>query len=182
MAIDRLPIVGVMGSGSQPHRKKAARLGNWLARKRVHLLTGGGGGVMASVSQAFYETSPRHGLVIGIIPCEEGTFRPRAGYPKPWVEIPIFTHLPLSGTQGMRPLSRNHINVLSSNVIVALPGGAGTASEVVLAQSYQRSVVCYLESREEIPGLPAGIHVCSNIKELKRFLRDRLSKIRGEWL
>ena len=174
MVITRLPIVGVMGSGSQPHRKRASLLGRWLALEGVHLLTGGGGGVMASVSQAFYETSTRRGLVIGIIPCEEGTDRPKAGYPNPWVEIPIFTHLPLSGTQGKEPLSRNHINVLSSDVVIALPGGAGTGSEVVLAQSYQRSVVCYLESREEIPELPAEINVCSNLEGVQKFLRARL--------
>jgi uncharacterized protein (TIGR00725 family) len=167
-----------MGSGSQPHCERASLLGRWLALEGVHLLTGGGGGVMEAVSRAFYEISNRRGLVIGIVPCEEGSVRPKSGYPNPWVEIPIFTHLPLSGTRGEELLSRNHINVLSSDVVIALPGSAGTRSEVVLALSYQRSVVCYLESRDEIPGLPAEISVCSNLEGVQEFVRAKLREVR----
>ena len=168
-----------MGSGSQSHRERASHIGRWLALEGVHLLTGGGGGVMAAVSQAFYETSNRRGLVIGIVPCEEGSVRPKSGYPNRWVEIPIFTHLPLSGTRGKEVLSRNHINVLSSDVIIALPGSAGTGSEVVLALSYQRSVISYLESRDEIPGLPAEIPVCSDLEGVQEFVRAKLRTIIG---
>jgi hypothetical protein len=55
------------------------------------------------------------------------------GYPNPWVEIPVYTHLPVSGMGGLDASSRNHINILTSDVIVALPGSAGTWSEVMLA-------------------------------------------------
>ena len=168
-----------MGSGSKPHRERASLLGHWLALEGVHLLTGGGGGVMAAVSQAFYETSNRSGLIIGIIPCEEGSVRPKSGYPNPWVEMPIFTHLSLSGIRGKELLSRNHINVLSSDVIIALPGSAGTGSEVALALSYQRAVVCYLESRDEIPELPAEIHICNSLEEVQEFVRAKLSTVSG---
>jgi uncharacterized protein (TIGR00725 family) len=140
----------------------------------VHLLTGGGSGVMAAVSQAFYETPNRRGFVIGIIPCAEGSIRPKLGYPNPWVEIPIFTHLPLSGKRGTEPLSRNHINVLSSDVVIALPGDTGTRSEVALALSYNRPVVGYVESRDEIPGFPIEIPVCSTFEEIQEFVRARL--------
>src|SRR5262245_42721662 len=111
-AMARTPIVGVMGSGKHPHGDRASEIGQWLAREGVHLLTGGGAGVMAAVSQAFYETPNRRGLVIGIIPSAEGAILPKVGYPNQWVEIPIFTHLPLSGKRGTEPMSRNHINVL----------------------------------------------------------------------
>lgn len=47
----RLPVVGVMGSGSEAHEPDASRIGRWLAEEGVHLLTGGGGGVMAAVSE-----------------------------------------------------------------------------------------------------------------------------------
>ena len=50
---ERLPIVGVMGSGSHPHADLAEPLGRWLAAQGVHLLTGGGAGVMEAVSRAF---------------------------------------------------------------------------------------------------------------------------------
>lgn len=180
MAITRLPIVGVMGSGSKPYRERALRLGTWLAQQDVHLLTGGGGGVMAAVSRAFSETEGRRGLVVGILPCrEEGSVLPKSGYPNPWVEIPIFTHLPFSGTKGKEPLSRNHINVLSSDVVIALPGSAGTANEVTLALSYQRPVICYIESRREIPGLPAEIHIGSSFEAVKEFVSAKINAIRG---
>lgn len=50
--VKRLPIVGVLGSGSEPHEEQAKPLGEWLAREGVHLLTGGG--VMEAVSRAFH--------------------------------------------------------------------------------------------------------------------------------
>ena len=125
---------------------------------------------MAAVSKAFYEAPGRRGLVIGIIPCQEGTVRPKPGYPNPWVEIPIFTHLPHSGRRGTEPLSRNHINILSSDVTVALPGGAGTASEVALALSYQRPIVAFLKSHDEIPGLSDRVSVRSELTEVCAFV------------
>ena len=120
----RLPIVGVMGSGTEPHAERARPLGMWLASEGVHLLTGGGGGVMAAVSRAFFEVPDRAGRVIGVLPAstEASPPAPPSGYPNPWVEIPLLTHLSLSGARGTDPLSRNHLNVLSSDVIVALPG------------------------------------------------------------
>ena len=116
----RIPIVGVMGSGVEPHAQRAGELGRWLAMTGVHLLTGGGGGVMAAVARAFHETPGRRGLVIGILPAEAfGSATPKPGYPNPWVEVPIFTHLP----SGDGPTSRNHLNVLSADVVILLPGG-----------------------------------------------------------
>ena len=130
----RLPIVGVMGSGTEAHEPRAQQVGSWLATEGVHLLTGGGGGVMASVSRAFHETPGRRGLVIGVLPSSaSASSEPKPGYPNPWVEIPIYTHLPFSGERGTDPLSRNHINVLTSDVVIFLPGAAGTASEAELA-------------------------------------------------
>jgi uncharacterized protein (TIGR00725 family) len=175
----RLPIVGVMGSGSEPHTERASSIGTWLAELGVHLLTGGGGGVMESVSRAYHLVSPRKGIVIGIIPGESGGVGRRSGggYPNPWVEVPIFTHLPLRGDRGTEPMSRNHINVLSSDVIVALPGSAGTASEVALALHYGCPLIAYLDDREQIPGLPGEVPVESELEGIKEFvlaaLRDR---------
>ena len=88
--MEKLPIVTVMGSGVDEHRDRAQPLGRWLGRQDVHLLTGGGRGVMAAVSEAFHGVPGRRGLVIGILP-GEATGRPLDGYPNPWVEIPIRT-------------------------------------------------------------------------------------------
>jgi len=125
----RLPIVGVLGSGDAEHADKAAALGRWLATLPMHLLTGGGRGVMMAVARAFVAVPGRAGLVVGVIPCSrDDAAMPKPGYPNPFVELAIRTHLPLSGADGTEAGSRNHINVLSSDVLIALPGGAGTAS------------------------------------------------------
>ena len=47
------PVIGVLGSSMMRHEQLAEPLGTWIAQKGFHLLTGGGGGVMAAVCQAF---------------------------------------------------------------------------------------------------------------------------------
>jgi uncharacterized protein (TIGR00725 family) len=175
MSVTRLPVVGVLGSGSVAHDERSRALGSWLARQDVHLLTGGGGGVMSAVSEAFSGVGDRRGLVIGILPAAEGAAaEPREGYPNPWVEVAVRTHLPLRGDAGAEPMSRNHINVLSSDVLVALPGGSGTASEVALALRYGRPVIAFLGSRDEIPGLPAEVQAEDDLERIEAFV--------GEWI
>ncbi len=169
-----------MGSGSESHLPLCAELGRWLAGRQVHLLTGGGAGVMAAVSRAFRLVPERKGLVLGILPCgdvEAG--RPPAGYPNASVEIAIATHLPHSGAAGIDPLSRNHINVLTSDVIVALPGGAGTASEVALAVRYGRPIIVYLECDEGMAEISDDVPSTTSLAELKRFVDAELRRLRG---
>ena len=124
------------------------------------------------------ETPGRRGLVIGVLPSVgSASSRPKPGYPNPWVEIPIRTHLPFIGERGTDPLSRNHINLLSSDVVIFLPGAAGTASEAELAVSYQIPAVAYLASRGEIPDLAADIPDTSSFEELQRIVRAALSRV-----
>jgi uncharacterized protein (TIGR00725 family) len=155
-----------MGSGVERHDALAAPLGRWIARHGYHLLTGGGGGVMAAVSEAFAGVASRAGVSIGVLkgrPEEHGAVH--GATPNPWVEVPIRTHLPLSGVDGTDTRSRNHINVLTADVVVALPGGDGTRSEVLLARRYGRPVVAFLGS----PVLPAdwpAIPVAATLDEL----------------
>lgn len=99
---------------------------------------------METVSKAFHDTNPRAGLVIGVVPGsvdQEFTYTAKPGYPNPYVEIVIRTHLPLSGARGKDALSRNHINILSADAIVGLPGGEGTISEAELAVRYRKPVL-----------------------------------------
>lgn len=135
---------------------------------------------MADVSQAFFETSPRHGLIIGIVPA---TIRPLdvierqeprtvdyvlpPGYPNKWVEIAIYTHLPDSGAEGTLRSSRNHINVLSADVIVAFPGQEGTTSEVWLATQYGVPIVAYGSHHG---GPPFAIPYATSLDALREFL------------
>jgi len=107
----------------------------------MHLLTGGGGGVMEAVSEAFARVTPRRGVVMGVLPGGSDDGRPPLGYPNPFVEIPIQTHLPERGERGTDPRSRSHLMVLTADVLVALPGGAGTAAELTLAHRYGVPVV-----------------------------------------
>ena len=177
--MSRLPIVGVMGSGSRPYLERTTALGGWLAECGVHLLTGGGGGVMAAVSRSFHDTPNRRGLVIGVLPCDESLKEPRDGYPNPWVEIRVLTHLPLSGERGIEPASRNHINILTSDVIVALPGDAGTGSEVRLAVRYERPIIAFVESDQEIPGLPNSVSISSSLAGVRTFVMRQLEDFLG---
>ncbi len=134
--IERRRIIGVMGSGVERHEALAVPLGRWIAERGFHLLTGGGGGVMEAVGEGFASVAGRRGLSIGILPAG-----PPPGYPNRWVDVPIHTHLEALGDEGEAPQSRNHVNVLSSDVVVALPGGAGTRSEVALAVRYGKPLV-----------------------------------------
>jgi len=171
----RLPVVGVLGAGTEEHAGKAEAIGSWLATQRVHLLTGGGRGTMAAVSRAFQAVPNRAGLVVGIIPSAGDPAVPKPGYPNPYVELAIMTHLPLSGASGTDPLSRNHINVLSSDLLIALPGGEGTASEVALALRYRRPIAAFLDDRSDIPALPATVPVLASLAEVQDFVRRHLA-------
>jgi len=169
-----LPVVGVMGSGRHEHTAKSEAVGRWLATLPVHLLTGAGKGVMTAVSRAFSAVPSRAGLVVGIVPCGDDPAVSRPGYPNPFVELAILTHLPLSGASGTNPLSRNHINVLSSNVLIALPGGRGTSSEVALALRYGRPVAAFIDERSDIPKLPDEVPIHGTLAELQSFVRRSL--------
>ena len=164
----RRKVIGVMGSGSEEHARLAEPLGRWLAESGYDLLTGAGPGVMTAVSRAFAAVPGRRGIVLGIVPAGK---RPDL-YPNPWVEIPIYTHL--AGRAGpLSAESRNHINVLSSDVLVALPGASGTRAEIELAVRYEKAVIAYWPGagREE---LPAGVPIARELEEVKRFVLERV--------
>ena len=128
---------------------KCFPLGTWLAKKGFDLVNGGGQGVMAEVAKAFTEVHNREGKVIGIIPSLEHCSTPgqRAeyeslpGYPNAFTEIVIRTHLPLVGAEGKEIASRNHIIILSSDLIIALPGSEGTQTEIELAMEYGKPLI-----------------------------------------
>ena len=167
-----------MGSHSDRCQERAQRVGRWIARQGYHLLTGAGAGVMSEVSQAFVDVDGRAGSVIGIVPTvsEDPLRPPIPGYPNPWVEIPIFTHLGVGREAGDDPMSRNHINVLTSSAIILLPGGEGTASEARLALRYRTPAVAYLESRDEIPRLPGEILVTPDFAEVADFVSVHVTR------
>ena len=174
----RRPVIGVMGSGVDAQEALAAPLGRWIANQGFHLLTGGGGGVMAAVGRAFAEVADRDGLLVGVLPSQAGDpeCSPPAGYPNRWVELVIRTHLPARGPHGASDYSRNHINVLTSDVVIGLPGGAGTASELALAVRYGRPCVAFLGDPAQMPNLPREVPRVTALNELAAFVQAALGE------
>jgi predicted Rossmann-fold nucleotide-binding protein len=187
----RLPIVGVMGSGLEPHEELAAPLGTWIARSGYHLLTGGGGGVMETVARAFCAVPGRRGLSIGIIRAAEppvldpatGRRRYRPNRVNDWLEVPIHTHL---HTSDQTFASRNHINVLTADALVVLPGDSGTDSELRLAAQYGRRVVLFLgedrlmdRAAAEVgtdPALAAWVTIATSLEQVTEAVREILDR------
>ncbi len=150
----RRPIIGVMGSGSVA-TPDAGTVGRLLAGFNVHLLTGGGGGQMEAVAKSFVECDDRSGLCIGILPCsEEGASAGPRGYPNPYIEVAIQTHLWRSGADGGGVESRNSINVLTCTALVFLDGSEGTVSEALLAQRFEKPSVLFRD--RQVGGAPSS--------------------------
>lgn len=124
--INRPMIIGVMGGASvdRPLLEKARELGKRIAREGWVLLNGGRNtGIMEASARGAWEAG---GLVIGILPDDHW------GQVSPYVTIPVLT--------GMGS-ARNSINVLSSHIVIACPGGPGTISEIALALKAGRRVI-----------------------------------------
>jgi len=112
---------------------------------------------MDAAAESFTESGGREGVAIGIIP---GTTNVRgdrveyrtkgSAYPNASTEIAIFTHLLGDNPEGAQ--SRNHINVLSADLVIALPGGVGTHAEIQLAKRYGKPVLLFLGPAHTILG------------------------------
>ena len=119
-------IIGVMGGASASGEALTAayRLGGLLAREGWVLLNGGrAAGIMDASARGARDQG---GLTLGILP-DDGP-----GQVSAHIDLAVFT--------GMGS-ARNCINVLTSRVVIACPGGAGTLSEVALALKYGRPVI-----------------------------------------
>lgn len=120
-------IVGVMGSADDDDRDAVAlayELGAAIAREGWVLLNGGHEcGVMDASARGAHNDG---GLVVGVLPETDTSHMSR------FVDIPIRT--------GMGH-ARNMINVLSSDVVIVLPGRAGTLSEAALALAGGKPVI-----------------------------------------
>jgi uncharacterized protein (TIGR00725 family) len=127
-------VIGVMGGAvvDDVTMQHARRVGELIAERGWVLLNGGrNAGVMAASAQG---ASDGGGLVIGVLPGDT------ASNAAPYLDVAIPTGL---GD------ARNAINVLASHAVIALPGGAGTVSEVALALKAGRCVVML--------GFPLGV-------------------------
>lgn len=114
-------VVGVMGGHAADDRAIALahELGAALAGAGHIVLTGGRDeGVMAAATRAARESG---GLTLAIHPGtrQDGTHAD--------ADVVVFTGI---------GWARNHVNILSSEAIIALPGAAGTLSEVAFADTH----------------------------------------------
>jgi len=135
-------IVGVMGGGSADRKDldDACALGRLIAENGWILLNGGrDAGIMAASARG---AAGAGGITVGILPDADAT------HAAPHIQIPILTDM---GN------ARNTINVLSSHVVVACPGGAGTLSEIALALKVGRPVVL-MNFRADVDRPPFAVH------------------------
>jgi uncharacterized protein (TIGR00725 family) len=168
--------VAVIGSSTDAHAELAEPVGRLLARCGVNLLTGGGRGAMECVARAYVESRPARGISLAVLPCadEDPATRP-PGYPNPWIQLAVATHLPDRGTKGELPSSRNHLIVLTADAIIALPGADGTASELRLALQYGRPVVAYGHGAGTTVQIPETVPRIETLAALEGFLERVLA-------
>lgn len=175
---------------------RARAVGKLVADLGCNLITGGGEGGMAIVAQAFCETPYRVGRSIGVIPGKvdwnqsepfgavgELKYTPKSGYPNPWIETPIFTHLP-GGKKDIAKgeNSRNIVNVISAHLVVVLPGGDGAQAELELAVAFHdKPVFVLLRSQDAVgsynPARVPGqtVNVVDDLETLQRLIKTELA-------
>jgi predicted Rossmann-fold nucleotide-binding protein len=191
----KLPIVGVLGSGSPiaPERAALARaVGAMVARLGAHLLTGAGYGVMAAAAEGFVAVAERQGLSIGMVPRDPAgpinapnhtaDGRP---YPNPFVEVAVFTALPPRVADWRTVPSRNHVNVLTAHALVALPGAVGTNNELEMAAelgaaagpAHEDRRTILIGPRDEFPATAcAAFFHAASVEEAERRLARMLQQ------
>lgn len=149
----RKKVIGVVGGHkcSKEVEQLAQNLGKNLAKVVSILVCGGLSGTMKAVCLGFKSVG---GLTIGITPDynkEEAN---------PYIDIVIPTGL---------GLARNILVVKSADVVVALPGEAGTLSEIAYAIQFHIPVIS-LQSWD-IPGVIKAGTVEEAIAEVKKIVR-----------
>jgi uncharacterized protein (TIGR00725 family) len=160
-------IIGVMGPGegaTDDDIRNAYLIGKFIAGQKWILLSGGRNkGVMNSASKGASENG---GLTVGILPGEDYTALSE------YVDIPVLT--------GMGN-ARNNINILTSNVIVAIGTGPGTISEISLAIKSGKEVIL-LNSSKEVNELfrymgNEKVHIAGSVDEAIELLGDWFKNI-----
>ena len=156
-------IVGVMGGSKADEDtcQHAYALGALIAQQGWVLLNGGrNAGVMAASARGAVDHG---GLTIGILP-DADTDRTSE-----FIMIPICTAM---GS------ARNVINILSSDIVVACPGGPGTVSEIALALKHGKYVITLgFNVGTFFNGLPdcqhASLMEAQTPEEVIRLIRER---------
>lgn len=119
------PIISVIGGGTCTHEEAvvAAMVGRLLAEQGAIVVCGGLGGVMEAVAKG---AKAAGGTTIGLLPGAD----PAAA--NAHIDIPLATRM---GEM------RNALIVQVAQALIAIGGGAGTLSELALAQRIGKPVV-----------------------------------------
>ena len=146
-------IVSVIGGRAcnREVEKTAHNLGKKLAKVVGILVSGGLGGTMEAVCKGFKAGG---GLTIGIIPSYNKKDANK------YVDIPLPTGL---------GLARNVLVVKSADVVVALPGEAGTLSEIAYCLQFGIPVIS-LKSWD-IPGIIKVSTIGEAVEKVKELLQ-----------
>lgn len=177
--IDRKPIVGVMGSHQREWSDLAEPVGRMIAEFGYHLLTGAGAGVMTAVARGFTSVEDREGMSIGIVPTAnyEGDLVQKDTYPNPYIDLPIITPLDVRAEGHAMPYSRNHVNVMTSHAVIALPGAYGTKHEVSLCIQFEKPFILY-GPEDAFADFPERRTRVDDLDSVREFLEQVTRKVR----
>jgi predicted Rossmann-fold nucleotide-binding protein len=126
---------------------------------------------MKSVSRGFCSIAEREGHSLGIIPMNshETSFVPHNKYPNPYIEIPIMTPLGVYDPENPENITRNHVNILTSDIVIALPGMGGTRNEISLAQKFNKPLLLF-GPMTEFQDLSEDIDRAENLSQASHWL------------
>lgn len=128
----KIKTIGIIGDSDE--RKElnqiAEEMGRLIAESGYSLVTGGRDGVMGAASRGARSVPnrPETSKVIGILPGTEGKEANQ------YLDYAIPTGI---------GWARNQIVVLSSDIVVAVGGGAGTLSEISYAWVYKKPILAF---------------------------------------
>ena len=74
------------------------------------------------------------------------------------------------GCASSKPLVPRGLQIALLAAIIALPGGAGTASEVSLADDYKKPVIVYSPDLALVEGFPQSIPLATTLDGVQQFL------------
>lgn len=124
--------IGVIGSNESQCSKElysfAYALGLFLGKRECTVLNGGMQGTMEAVSKGVRASENINSKVVGVLPFDNSLKANK------YLDIVIPTGI---------GFARNSILVLSSDVLIALGGGAGTLNEISYAWQFGKKVFCY---------------------------------------
>lgn len=122
-------IVGIIGPGERAldvNTDDAFQIGQIVGKFQMTLLTGGRNiGVMHAACKGAKKTG---GITVGILPEENKK------------NVSSFIDIPVITGQGS---GRNNINILTSDLIIAVGNGPGTLSEIALAMKAKKTLIIY---------------------------------------